>query len=778
MGEVYRAHDLKLDRDVALKLLPEALAGDPSALERFQREARAVAALNHPHIVTIYSVEEADGIHFLTMELIEGQSLADAVPPGGLPLARVYDIGIAMADALTAAHDKGIVHRDLKPANVMLTKDGRVKVLDFGLAKLAERAPDLSEAPTQVTQAGMLVGTVPYMSPEQVGGDPVDARTDIFSLGVVLYELSTGRRPFQGKSNAETISSIVRDAPRPVIEMRQDAPRHLGRILEHCLQKDPEARFQTAKDVRNELRALRQEVQSGTSEALPIPPARRGGKAKWIGLAAAVVVAGVVLAVVLSRDRKTAEVASAAPAVPAAPAVNPRSIAVLPLVNMSSDKEQEYFSDGISEELLNLLAKIPELKVAARTSSFSFKGKNVEIQEIARQLGVAHVLEGSVRKAGGQVRITAQLIHAADGFHLWSETYDRKLDDIFKIQDEIASEVVKQLRVTMLGGAPKAHGTDPQAYALYLQSRELGRQFTPEGFKRSNALLRQVLEIDPRYAPAWVGLGTNAVNELQSMEGMQKGREAARKALEIDPGHAPAHTLLGFIAMASSDLAASAAHTERALALDPSDPRVLGNAALVLASLGRLDESLAIQEAVVQRDPVNTTAHANLGFTQLCARRFDEALASLRTALSLSPGRTGGHTLIGYALLMKGDASAALAEVEQEPFEIYRGTALAVTYHALSRKTDSDAALAKLIADHGKDAPSNIAAVYAFRGESDKAFEWLDRAISLQDPGLSELNSDVLFTNLRSDPRWLPFLRKIGFAPEQLAKIELKVPLP
>ena len=775
MGEVYLARDLKLDRDVALKLLPEALAGDPSALERFQREARAVAALNHPHIVTIYSVEEADGIHFLTMELIDGQSLADAVPPGGLPLARVYDIGIAMADALTAAHDKGIVHRDLKPANVMLTKDGRVKVLDFGLAKLAERVSDLSEAPTQVTQAGMLVGTVPYMSPEQVGGDPVDARTDIFSLGVVLYELATGRRPFHGKSNAETISSIIRDAPRPVVEMRQDAPRHLGRILEHCLQKDPEARFQTAKDVRNELRALRQEVQSGTSEALPIPPASRGGKAKWIGLAAAVVIAGVVLAVVFGPDRKTAEVASAAPA---APGVNPRSIAVLPLVNMSSDKEQEYFSDGISEELLNLLAKIPELKVAARTSSFSFKGKNVEIQEIARQLGVAHVLEGSVRKAGDQVRITAQLIHAADGFHLWSETYDRKLDDIFKIQDEIAAEVVKQLRVTLLGAAPKAYGTDPRAYALYLQGRELGRHVTPEAFKRSNALFRQVLEIDPRYAPAWVGLGTNDVNELQSLEGLQKGREAARKALEIDPGYAPAYSLLGFVALSSSDLAAGAAHFQRALALDPSDPRVLANASLVLLSLGRIDESLAIQEAITQRDPVNTTAHYNLGLTQLCAGRYDEALASLRTVLSLSPGRAGGHTLIGYALLMKGDASAALAEVEQEPFDLYRETALAVTYHALSRKTDSDSALAKLIADHEKDSPYNVAAVYAFRGEADKAFEWLDRAVAEKDPGVSEIVTDVIVANLRSDPRWLPFLHKIGFAPEQLAKIELKVPLP
>jgi TolB-like protein/lipoprotein NlpI len=460
------------------------------------------------------------------------------------------------------------------------------------------------------------------------------------------------------------------------------------------------------------------------------------------------------------------------------------SIAVLPFVNMSDEKSNEYFSDGISEELLNLLAKIPQLQVTARTSSFSFKGKETGIPEIARTLHVAHVLEGSVRKAGNSVRITAQLIRAGTDTHLWSQTYDRKLDDIFAIQDEIAADVVKQLKVTLLGAAPKARTTDPEAYALYLQAVQLGRQKTAEAFQQSDALYRKVLVMDPRYAPPWLGLARNFANEanqglLSNKEGYAQAREAAVKALAIDPEYAPAHAQLGWITMyGDNDLAGAAEHLKRALALDPSDLDVLRNSAALLGSLGRLDEALALDEAVVRRDPVNVSALFNLGDDHRQAGRFDAAIASFRTLLSLSPGRGGAHVQLGTALVLKGDAHGALAEIEQETSEVWKMIGLPMAYYALGRKADSDAALAALIAKWEKDSPSNIAFVYAYRGESDKAFEWLDKAVEYGDPGLGEIVTENLFDKIHADPRWLAFLRKVGKAPEQLAKIEFKVTLP
>src|SRR5262249_19053815 len=462
--------------------------------------------------------------------------------------------------------------------------------------------------------------------------------------------------------------------------------------------------------------------------------------------------------------------------------ISETSIAVLPFVDMSQAKDQGYFSDGISEELLNLLTKVPQLKVAARTSSFSFKGKGVEIREIARQLHVANVLEGSVRKSGEQLRITAQLIRAAEGYHLWSETYDRKMDDIFKIQDEIAGEVVKELKVKLLGAAPKVRTTDPEAYALYLQARELGRQLNPEALAKSDALFRQVLEIDPRYAPAWERLGSNFIDKtsigvLSNQEGYASAREAAEKALAIDPDYAPAHARLGSIAMeADNDPAGAARHYQRALALDPTDLAVLRSATRFLMSLGRLDEALALAEAVVQRDPVNVTPLFNLGDYQRMAGRYEAAIASFRTVLSLSPNQGGAHCYLGIALMQKGDATAALAEIEQEKTELSRIVGLPMAYCALGRKADADAALDARIANYEKDWSYNIAYVYAFCGDADKAFEWLNKAVAYQDPGLSDIVTENLFDKIHADPRWLAFLRKIGKAPDQLAKIEFKVP--
>jgi TolB-like protein/lipoprotein NlpI len=493
---------------------------------------------------------------------------------------------------------------------------------------------------------------------------------------------------------------------------------------------------------------------------------------RWAEIAAALVLLGTIGAAGFYFLRRPGQLASA---------VAENSIAVLPFVDMSQAKDQGYFSDGISEELLSLLSKIPQLKVAARTSSFSFKGKGLEIPEIARQLHVANVLEGSVRRSGDQLRITAQLVRAAEGYHLWSETYDRKMDDIFKIQDEIAGEVVKELKIKLLGAAPKARTTDPKAYALYLQARELWRQNNPEAFAKSDALYRQVLEIDPRYAPAWNELARNfyskaSLGVLSNQEGFARAREAAEKALAIDPDYAPTHSTLGRIAMhGDNDFAGAARHFRRALALDPTDLDVLRNAAVLVASLGRLDEALALDEAIVRRDPVNARALRTLGLGQRWAGRYDAAIASFRTVLSLSPNQGIAHSELATVLLQKGDATATLAEIEQEKSEAWRMIGLPMAYCALGRKADADAALNALIAKYEKDASYDIAYVYAFCGDADRAFECLDKAVAYQDPGLSEIVTENLFDKIHSDPRWLPFLRKIGKAPDQLAKIEFKV---
>jgi len=460
-----------------------------------------------------------------------------------------------------------------------------------------------------------------------------------------------------------------------------------------------------------------------------------------------------------------------------------RSIAVLPFVNMSDDAGNEFFSDGISEELLNLLAKIPELQVTSRSSAFAFKGEKIDIPEVAQKLNVAHILEGSVRKAGNQVRITAQLIEARSDTHIWSETYDRTLDNIFAIQDEIAAEVVQQLKVTLLGEAPKVRETNPQAYALSLQARHLDRQGTVEAWKQAIELYQQALIIAPDYAPAWAGLaniysGLASQGEWAVDEGNALAREAANKALALDAGYAPVHDSLGTIAMAvDQDLAAAAAHYERALALDPGNSDILGNAAVLARSLGRPEQATALLEYAIDRDPVNPTHHFYLGVNYRYAGRLDAALVSLQTALALSPGRIGVHANIGDVLLLKGQPVEALAAIQQES-SIWRLIFLPMAYHALGQTTEADAALNEVIDTYEREAAYNIAYVFAYRGEADQAFEWLDKAVAYKDPGLTDIAVEEYFSSLYGDPRWLPFLESIGKSPEQLAAIEFEVTLP
>lgn len=755
MGEVYRARDTRLGREVAIKVLSEGLSSHPDRLARLEREAKTVAALNHPNIVTLHSIEEVEGVRFLTMELVEGQNLERLLTPGGLPLSRVLELTIPLADALSAAHERGVVHRDLKPANVMVTREGRVKVLDFGLAKLTSaglaasesNAIDVTQAVPQdspISSAGQVVGTVPYMAPEQLRGEVVDARSDLFAFGIMLYELVTGKRPFKGATSADVSSSILRDVPAPLQNLRADLPSDLHRIIGRCLEKDPERRFQTAKDVRNELELVRGATDSPSSS-----PSK------------------------LSH-------AAAAPALR-----DDLSIAVLPFVNRSRDEEDEYFSDGLADELMNVLAKIRGLRVAARTSCYHFKGKNEELAAIGQKLNVATLLEGSVRKAGNRVRIAVQLVKVADGFQLWSETYDRTLDDIFAVQDDIAQSVVKELRTTLLGEEPdskasgevkaaiqeaaKGRAENPEAHRLLLQGRYLIERFSQAEVAKGVAYLEQALALDPDYALAWVELSRAYAQQAgygwrPLKEGVALARAAVERAIALEPDLPEAHLSLGMLnASHDWDWKAAEASFQRAMALASARGSVTRGAGILALYLGRLEDAVLLNRRAVTDDPLSPAAFSALGNACRYAGLFDEARAAAEKALELAPQRNVTHLLLGLVLMEEGRLDEARVRMEREPARIHRLTGLAAVHHAMGRHAESDSALRQLIVEFSEGGAFQIAAAHAGRGELDQAFEWLHRGYAQRDPGLPLTRSEPVFRVLHDDPRWAAFSRKMGF---------------
>ena len=740
MGEVYRAQDLRLDREVALKVLPEAFAREHDHLARFEREARILAGLNHPNIVTLFSVEDEDDVHFLTMELVAGQSLLELIAPGGLPLSRALDVATAIADALGAAHHKGVVHRDLKPANVMLTTDGRVKVLDFGLAKRASAAAASSAASTAslLTEPGMVAGTMSYMAPEQLRAEPADPRTDLFAFGILLYELLTGRRPFEGSTAMVVSAAILNEAPQPLRPLRPDLPPEIEHVVSRCLEKDPRERFQTAPEVANALRRSGRGLEPG---APPTPAPPTPGKVA--------------------------------------------SIAVLPFVNRSASVEDEYFSDGLADELLDLLAKIDGLRVAARTSSFHFKGKDTTIAEIGRALRVAAVLEGSVRKAADRVRISVQLVNVADGYHLWSQTYDRTLDDLFAVQDDIAQSVVRELRTTLLGRkqdsgargearadvarAVRGRSTNPEAHRIYLMARHLNDRIIPEDALKAIEYLREALERDPEFALAWAELSRTYANQANHgwkpvAEGYERSRHAARRALLLEPDLAEGHSAIGFIQMLYDwDWSGAERSYTRALELAPGNALVLRRACVLEHALGRLDEALELGRRSMEQDPLNSGSYTNLAQALVTANRFAEAEDVCRQGRDLAPRRANTSALLSLVVLDRGRVAEALTEAAREPDEAWRLWALAIIHHVAGNRAESDAALRNLVATYGDDLAYQIAEVCAVRGEVNAAFEWLERARALRDSGLVTAGQSRHLRSLRSDPRWAEFMTKMGF---------------
>ena len=525
MGVVWKAVDTKLGREVALKLLSDAFREDPDRLARFEREARLIAALNHPNIVTIHSVEEAGGERFFTMELVRGETLSTIIPPEGLPLERFLEIAIPATEALGAAHERGIVHGDLKPANIMVSDEGRVKILDFGLARPVAKAQEggVADLPTRSVSVETAVsGTLPYLAPEQIQGKPIDHRADLFALGVIFYEMLTGRPPFEGGTVADLMASILKDTPRPVTHFRADLPMHLGRTIAHCLEKDPRRRLQAAADLRSELEDLEKEDGGSPIEGMP-------------------------------------------------------SIAVLPPADMSPGRDQDYFCEGMAEEIINALAKIQGLHVASRTSAFQFKGTALDSREIGRRLGVSTLLEGSVRRAGDQLRITAQLIDVANGYHLWSQQYDREMKDLFAIQEEIARNIVQSLQVKLTPVENSALGRTPtqdvQAYDLYLRGRKYFHQLGRRGIEFALQMFQKAIEIDPGYARAYAGISDCYSLLFQVAERSESNRRqaeaASAKALELDPDLAEAHSSHGMALSLNRRFEEADAAFETAIRLNP-----------------------------------------------------------------------------------------------------------------------------------------------------------------------------------------------------------------
>ncbi len=746
MGVVYKAQDTKLDRIVALKVLPPGVVSSPDDIARFEQEAKAISALNHPNIATIHDIDEANGKKFLVLEYIPGGTLKENLKRlkdenKELTIAEVIDDGIQIAEGLAHAHRNHIVHRDIKSDNIMLTSEGKVKITDFGLAKLRDSI--------ELTKSGSTVGTVAYMAPEVIQGGEADARSDVFSFSIVLYEMLTGKLPFRGEHEAAMMYSIANEDPSPVKSLRPNVPPMLEQIITRSLQKDQTLRYQNADEIVTDLRALQQE----TTGAVKTVIVKQHSKVPWM-IAATILVLGAIgvsLFMPTSRPVRT----------------NTKTIAVLPFVNMSSDPDQEYFSDGLSEELLNVLAKNPALRVTSRTSSFSFKGTNTDIKTIAAKLNVQHILEGSVRKSGNALRITAQLIDVETDAHLWSETYDETMDNIFAVQDTISRSVAEALKIVLLRKetATQQRETNPEAYNAYL----LGKHFASmrNNSEKAAGYFQQSLAIDPHYAPAWVELSW--IHSEQANDGsmpVRKGYEQARleaeKALELDPNLAGAHLQIGWIKRRYDwDWSGADECYQRALKLDPGSARVVSAAAGLARTLGRFDEAVRLMRRSVELNPVSPGWHFNLGLYASYAGLLDESQAAFEKCLELNPQFSGGHEALGRVFLAQGKADSALAEMMRETEPDWQLYGLAMVYHALGKKKESNDALAEIIKGYQDEDAYQIAEIYAYRGESDKAFEWLERAYNQRDGGLASIKGNPLLRNITNDPRYAAFMKKM-----------------
>ena len=766
MGVVYEAEDTRLGRHVALKFLPQQLGNDTEALERFQREARAASALNHSNICVVYDIGTYGDQPYIVMELLKGQPLRRVIGEKPMEIERALDLAVQIADALDAAHAEGIIHRDIKPANIFITDRGQAKLLDFGLAKqtLDKRKNSDPDVDDHLTMVGKTVGTIVYMSPEQARGLPLDARSDLFSFGVLLYEMMTGVLPFEEGTNAQTYEAILHKDPIPAMEKNPKVPARLERIISKALKKEKKERYQTSAEIRDNLKELLRETTAGRASPVQeiiaqasLSVSRHKVVASLLFLFTLVAIAGGIWYRTSKARGQETTLQSGIPA-----------IAVLPFRNLSDDTENEYFSDGLSEELLNVLAQNRGLRVAARSSSFQFKGKNAQLKEIARQLRVSTILEGSVRKSGNRVRISTQLVNAADGFQLWSETYDRELNDIFAVQDDIARSVGEALNVKLLGAKmPGSKSANAEAYNAYLQGRYFSERRGQEDLNHAVEHYEKALKIDPGYVPARVGLAVVYYRQagwgyVKVDDGYRKARQEVEKALELDPNLAEAHAALGWIKSHYDwDWAGADESYKRAMELEPGNANVVRHAAGLAATLGRFDETIALDRRAADLDPLSITVHYYAGIHAYYAGKLNDAEAAFRKALDLNSEYPAARASLSIVYVLQSQPEKALTELQKEPEPFWRLYGLALAYHAAGKKKEADMALAEMIEKHQDVGAIQIAEVHSYRGEIDPAFEWLERAYTQRDGGLSEIKGDPLLKNLERDPRWTVFLKKM-----------------
>jgi eukaryotic-like serine/threonine-protein kinase len=742
MGEVYRARDARLGRQVAIKVLPDRFAEDPARLARFEREARAVAALSHPNIVAIHDYVTEQGVSFAVIELLEGETLRCRIARAPLEWRAALEAGTAIADGLAAAHAKGIVHRDLKPDNLFVTADGRVKILDFGLARVeikpSEDLETRTDAPAQ-TAPGVVMGTVGYMSPEQLRGHTVDARSDIFSLGCVLYEMVAGRRPFQRKTAADTSAAILHDAPHDFAALGIKVPADVERVIRHCLEKDRDRRLPSARELAAALRAL----LSGSPLPAPLPTTAPHPRPRQ------------------RRSRKAVD-----------------SVAVLPLVNASADPELEYLSDGITESIISTLSQLSNLRVMARSTVFRLKGRDADACALGRDLNVRAVLTGRMLQRGDQLVIRAELVDTADGAQLWSEQYNRPLTELLAVEDEIARSIVAGLRQRLtetqrrrLGKRPTIN---PEAYHLYLRGRYFWNKRTGEGMKRSIELFQQAIDLDPTYALAYAGMADTYLNlggwgQLAPHDAYPRAKAAAARALQIDDSLAEAHIAL---AMATKeydwDFARAEKAYRRALELNPNYAVAHMWYGECVAAVGRHPEAIAEFQRALKLDPLSLIINATLGrHGYFFARQYDQAIEQCQKTIDMDPHFWVAHHFLGGVYAATGrlqEALAAFTRARQLEPSLETISGLGLTYGRLGQRDNALTALAELhnLAKTGYVSPINFALVHMGLGAKDEAFAWLKKALEHHSQWLSEIGVDPLFDSLRSDPRFTALLRDIG----------------